>query len=176
MKTFLGVFFVLLCCSFLPAQSSTNYTIEQGTFNNGGNPSPELTSASYRMTLDSIGDSVAQAGLTSASYGMDAGFPPNYPPPGEVLNFRWMNKTTLAWDPYPKMTLYNVYHGNISDLGDGYGHCLQADTSALTLTDASDPPPGGAFYLVTTENSLEEGTLGTNSAGVRRPLPAIPCD
>jgi len=164
-----------LCCgAALQAQSSTNYQIEQGTFNNGGNPSPILASTSYQMTLDAIGDGISAAGLSSASYGMDVGFPPAYPPPGEVLNFRWTDKTTLAWDPYPKMKYYNVYYGDLAQLSSGYGSCLAADVEALTLGGVPAPWTG-SFYLVTTESSLEEGTLGTDSSGVRRPL-SSPCD
>jgi hypothetical protein len=157
------------------AQSSANYRIEQGTFNNGGNPSPILASDSYQMTLDSIGDGIAAAALSSASYEMGTGLPPAYPPPGEVLNLRWFDKDTLAWDPYPKMTLYNLYRGNIANLTDGYGGCLQGNIAGLTADDASPPPAGGYFYLVTTESSIEEGTLGTDSSGARRPL-SSPCE
>jgi hypothetical protein len=166
---------VLLFAAFLPAQQSLNYKIEQGTFNNGGNPSPTLTSTNFQMTLDSIGDGINATGLASASYGMDAGFPPEYPPPGEVLNFRWTSKTSLAWDAYPKMKYYNVYYGNLSSLSTGYGSCLAPDVEGLYLNSVPTPWTG-TFYLVTTENSLEEGTMGNDSSLQRRPLPIPACE
>ena len=79
-KGMFAVGILLFFVPYLPAQTSANYQIEQGTFNNGGNPSPELVSAGYRMTLDAIGDGLAATGLSSGSYEMDPGFPPAYAP------------------------------------------------------------------------------------------------
>jgi hypothetical protein len=171
--------FVSAVCLFAavqaPAQSSANYQIEQGTFNNGGNPVPELTSASYRVTLDAIGDGLAATNLTSGSYEMDPGFPPAYAPPGEVLNLRFTSKTQFGWNPEPSVGAYNTYRG---DLGvfTGYGLCLHTGLTATSDTDAQTPAAGaGYFYLVTAENRInEEGIKGFNSGGTPDPNPA-PC-
>ena len=47
------------------AQTSTNFTLEEYTLNFGGTPSQstELSSASFSITLASIGDTVAATGL-----------------------------------------------------------------------------------------------------------------
>ncbi len=52
------------------AQTSTNFTLEEYTLNSGGTPSQgvDLTSASFSITLASIGDGVVAAGLSSASF------------------------------------------------------------------------------------------------------------
>lgn len=67
------------------AQSSASCTIEQGVFNAGGNPSPVLTSTRFKMTLDAIGDGIAAASLSSASYVSRAGLVPGYPSPREIF-------------------------------------------------------------------------------------------
>ena len=168
--------FVLLAMAvFAPAvvsaQSSASFRIEQGIFNNGGNPAPVLTSTSYQLTLDSIGDALAASGLASASYGMDAGIPPAYPPPGEVLNLRFPAKTTLTWNPEISVGSYNLYRGDRAALPGNYGAKVQAGLTAPTATDSQTPSPGQCLiYLVTASNRLdEEGTKGTDSAGNPRP-------
>ena len=64
---FLGV--VLWAVASL-AQSSANYRLSESVLNAGGDPAPVLTSASYQVTLDAVGDSVSGANLSSASYGI----------------------------------------------------------------------------------------------------------
>jgi len=171
--------FVFLVCSIVaaqaPAQSSADYQIEQGTFNNGGNPVPELTSASYRMTLDSIGEGISASGLSSASHEMDPGFPPTYGPPGEVLNLRFTSKTQFGWNPEPSVGAYNTYRGNLGSFTE-YGACLHYGMTVTTDEDPQTPAAGaGYFYLVTAENRInEEGIKGRDSGGVIEPNPA-PC-
>lgn len=171
MRRCLCVLLVLCGSAVLTAQSSANYQIEQGTFNNGGNPSPELSSASYKMTLDAIGDSLSATGLTSSSYGMDAGFPPDYRPPGEVLNLRFPGKTTLTWTPETSVGSYNLYRGDLAALPVTYGAKVQSGLTAATASDTQSPDPGECLiYLVTASNRLnEEGTKGTTSSGTPRP-------
>ena len=171
----LGWILQLLIPACLIAQSSTNYKVEQGTFNNGGNPSPILTSTNYQMTLDTIGDGINASGLASASYGMDAGFPPDYRPPGEVLNLRFTSKTAFGWNPEPSVGTYNTYRGNIGSFT-GYGTCLHGGLPATSDADTQTPAAGsGYFYLVTAENRLnEEGIKGKDSGGVIEPNPS-PC-
>ena len=159
--------------ALLMAQSSANYKIESGVINSGGNPSPVLTSASYKVTLDAIGDAAAFMGMSSASYNSDGGFAPDYVPPGEVLNQRFTSKTVMTWNPAPSVGAYNVYRGLTTDLGTGsYGSCQQAGLTATSYTESSDPGSGQCwFYLVTAENRLdEEGTSGYASSGSQRPI------
>ena len=128
------------------------------------------------MTLDAIGDGVTATGLASASYGMDAGFPPTYPPPGEVLNLRFSNKTTLAWNPEISVGTYDLYWGPLTDLPlNDYGDYFTCGLTSAQATDTSgDPPPGGLFFLVTANNRInEEGTLGKKSDGNPRPNPGL---
>jgi hypothetical protein len=174
-KGILAAGIILLLVPYLPAQTSANYQIEQGTFNNGGNPSPELTSTSYRVTLDAIGDGLAATGLTSGSYEMDPGFPPTYAPPGEVLNLRFTSKTAFGWNPEPSVGAYNTYRGNLGAFT-GYGACLHPGLTATSDTDTQTPGAGaGYFYLVTAENRIsEEGIKGYDGGGTPHPNPS-PC-
>lgn len=155
----------------LIAQQSTNYTIEQGTFNSGGNPSPILTSTNNQITLDAVGDGINAVGLSGPSYGMDAGFPPDYRPPGEVLNLRFSNATTLTWNPEASVGSYNLYRGDRANLPGNYGAKVQSGLTSATTTDAIHPSSGQCLiYLVTASNRLnEEGTKGYTSSGTPRP-------
>src|SRR5262249_43080936 len=79
------------------AQTSASYKLTESVVNAGGDPRDAsfAASASYRIRLDAIGQSVAGAGFTSAGYHMNAGFAGDYPPPGEVLNVRWSTPALL---------------------------------------------------------------------------------
>lgn len=159
--------------ALLVAQSSTNYNIEQGAINAGGNPAPVLTSTNYKITLDSVGDSVAGTGMSSTSYRSDCGFPPDYVPPEEVLNQRFSSPTLMTWDPEPSVGVYDVYRGLTTGFSGGsYGSCLQAGLTAASYTDSASPSSGQCwFYLVTAENRLgEQGTSGYLSDGSQRPI------
>jgi hypothetical protein len=175
MKCILAAGIFLFCVAFLPAQTSTNYKLEEFTFNNGGNPSPVLSSASYSLTLDAVGDALAASGLASSSYGMSSGFSLNFPPPGEVLNLRFTSKTQFGWNLEPSVGKYNTYRGALGSFS-GYGSCLHGGLTSTTDTDAQTPSAGsGYFYLVTAENRLnEEGIKGRTSGGAVEPNPA-PC-
>jgi len=164
----------LFVAALAPAQSSDNYKIEQGTFNNGGNPVPELTSSSYRMTLDSIGDGISAVGLSSGSYEMDPGFPPTYAPPGEVLNLRFTSKTQFGWNPESSVGAYNTYRGDLGSFS-GYGACWHAGLTVRSDEDTQTPGAGaGYFYIVTAENRInEEGVKGYNSGGIPDPNPVL---
>jgi hypothetical protein len=157
------------------AQSSANFSIEQGTLNNGGNPIPVLSSVNFQITLDAIGDGLAQTGLSSASYGMDSGFAPDYRPPGEVLNLRFTSKTAFGWNPEPSVGKYDTYRGTLGSFT-GYGTCLHGGLAANADTDPAVPSAGtGYFYLVTAKNRIaEEGPKGYNSLGTLDPNPS-PC-
>jgi hypothetical protein len=172
--------FVLLLASgsmSLLAQTSASYQLTESTFNAGGNPAPVLTSASYQMTLDSVGDSVSGGTLSSASFNSSPGFPAAYPPPGEVVTLTFTDKTTLVWTPEGSTGTYNLYRGEITGLPGSYGACkLPANIVGETTTDTDVPASGQCyFYLVTAQNRLaEEGTMGTDSEGNPHPNPA-PC-
>jgi hypothetical protein len=155
------------------AQSSASYEISDSAFNAGGHPDDGtvMTSASYQVSLDAIGDAVLGSGMSSASYGMSAGMVGTYPPPGEVPGLWFTDAVTLAWSPEPSVGVYNLYRDLVSALsGLGYGSCEQQDIAGATTTDSSTPPVGdGYFYLVTAENMLgEEGTKGQDSAAGER--------
>ncbi len=160
------------------AQTSASYKLVEFTLNNGGDPAngTSAASASYRITLDAIGDTVVATGLASASHGMDGGFVSAYPPPGEVHGDRWTSKTTMAWDPEKSVGVYEVYRDLLATLPGSFGACFQSSLTAETATDAATPAAGTAwFYLVTARNELgEEGTKGVRSSGVERPNPS-PC-
>ena len=159
------------------AQTSTNYQLTESVFNAGGNPTPVLTSTSYSMTLDAVGDSVSGATLSSASYNTSTGFPAAYPPPGEVATVRFTDPTTLTWTPEGSTGTYNLYRGSVTDLPGSYGACkVPANIVGETTTDTDIPSSGQCyFYLVTAENRLaEEGTKGYNSSGGEHPNPS-PC-
>lgn len=158
------------------AQTSPNAGNSEHVFNSGGNPAPAVGSASFTITLGSIGDGMSAAGMNSPGYRVDGGFGVAYPPPSEVLNLRFVDPTTLTWDPERSVGSYSVYRGLLSDLSSGYGSCFAEGLMTTQGSDAGIPAAGqGFFYLVTAENRIaEEGTLGDDSAGDPRPNTA-PC-
>ena len=170
---------VLLTAVAGHAQTSASFKLEEHVFNNGGHPADGtvLGSAGYTISLDSIGDTVARTGLSSASFSMDGGFLPAYGPPGEVLELLFHDAITLAWDAEPLAEAYNLYRNRIIDPFDpDYGACLESGIAGTGTVDADAPGPDEAwFYLVTALNRLhEEGTKGTDAAGTERPNPS-PC-
>ena len=176
-----GVFLLallLVCPAF--AQESTSYKVKESVFNAGGDPSQGsvLSSASYRIRLDAVGDSVVQTGLQGPSFHLDGGFVSAYPPPAEIAGLRFLaDKVTLRWDPEKSVGAYNLYRGPLTALAGGStGSCLQATIAGEAATDQATPPLGdGYFYLTTARNRLdEEGTKGYRSSGVERPNP-LPC-
>jgi len=171
----------LLIAPALPvaAQTSTSYRISDHAVNAGGLPTGGTTaaSASFRVTFSSIGDSLVQPGLASASYQMDSSFASCYVPPGETTGLLFTDATTLAWDPEPSVGFYNLYRADLATLsGGGYGACLQPDVPGATTTDSQPLGSGAAFfYLVTAENRLgEEGIKGSDSVGMIRGGSACP--
>jgi hypothetical protein len=154
------------------AQTSASYKLTESTLNNGGNPSQGsvLSSASFHVKLDAIGDAVAQASLSSASFHADAGFVGAHPPPGEVMGLAFTDKQTLTWNPERSAGSYNVYRDALSTLPGGFGFCFAPRLAATTATDAASPSIGtGYFYLVTARSRLdEEGTKGAASSGAQR--------
>ena len=146
------------------AQQSASYKLKEYAFNEGGHPDngTVLTSASFRMTLDAIGDSVAGMRLSSESFRVDGGFVGSYPPPGEVQGLLFIDKDWLWWNQERSAGDYNLYRNDL---------CLWLGISSPPAPDSDVPLPGSPyFYLVTVENLLhEEGTLGFESTGNVRP-------
>jgi hypothetical protein len=155
----------MACALPASAQVSASYRIDEHVFNSGG--SGTLSSATYRITLSSIGDSAVVSRITSASYDAGGGFVGRYPPPGEVLGLTFADPETLQWIVDRSAGSYRVYRDATAS---GYGSCLQPDVSSTSTIDSTVPPVGdGFFYLVTAENRLgEEGTKGYDSADVAR--------
>lgn len=161
------------------AQSSPTHTLTEQVLNAGGRPAQAVTSSSpsYRLSLDSIGESIAGRPLTGPSYRMDGGLAAAHPPPGEVGGLEVLaDGQTLVWSPEPASTTYNVYAGLLSTLPGGYGTCAVAQVAGTSVGDSTIPVPGtGLFYLLTGVNRLwEEGTKGRASNGAERGNPA-PC-
>ena len=168
---------LLLALGTASAQTSASFQLEEYTLNAGGTPSQgtEVVSASFRMTVSSIGDTVSAAGLGSTSFQLDSGFAVAYPPPGEVAAMcggagaclAFTDLQTLIWPTERSAGLYNLYR---DDMSAGYGVCEQQDLGATTATDLSAPSTDNAFYyLVTVENRLaEEGTKGFQSGAIER--------
>lgn len=163
-----------------PAQQSTDYRLSEHLFNAGGHPDRGviLTSAGFRVTLDSIGDPLSASVLMGGSYRVQGGFISIYPPPGEVTGLAFTNPLTLVWDPEPSVGVYNLYRGSLKSLDTAtFGDCLQTNLPVATATDSDPIPPGetGYFYLIAAENSLlEEGTKGFSSDGTPRSGPVCP--
>ena len=103
--------------------------------------------------------------------------------PFEVPGFAWLSDTKFQWTPILCPSHYNVYrttYARLPDvardgLADDYGACLQTGITGNQASDPSSPPSKQThFYLVTAENGVGEGTMGSNSAGVARPN-VTPC-
>ena len=159
------------------AQQSAGFNLEEHTINAGGRPDDGvvMASASFQITLDSIGDAVSGTSMGSASFRIDGGFAGSYPPPREVETLRFTDAVTLAWDVERSAGDYAVYSGVVGNLPADYGVC-EGDVEVTTAT-VDDPVPDDTclFYLVTARNRLgEEGTKGFRSSGPERPNDA-PC-
>ena len=159
------------------AQQSASYKLEEWAFNAGGNPSQGilLTSTSYRIRLDAIGDAAGGGALTAPSFHIGGGFIAPYPPPGEVQNLRFSAPTSMEWDQVVSIGSYNIYRGTVGSFA-GYGTCLQSGLPTEAASIPASPSPGQAFFfLVTAENTInDEGTKGFASSGAMHPN-ASPC-
>ncbi len=175
-----GALLCIVGVSVSVAQTSANYALEEHAFNAGGHPATGISpsSVNFRITLDALGDSLADAPIAGDTFRIHGGFTSAYPPPGEVHGLRFEDAQTLSWDSERSIGVYNVYRDWISALSAlGYGACSQQDLFDELAIDAEVPsPPGeGFFYLVTAENRLnEEGTKGSSSSDSERPN-SSPC-
>jgi hypothetical protein len=157
---------LLLVVAPAPAQTSASYDLEEHTINAGGNPNGGVVpmSASFRISLDSIGEGFSALAARSSSYAMDSCFSSAYPPPQEVENLRFAeSKTMLFWDSERSVGDYSLYRGLLSTIaGLDYGCCEQKCVANEEASDLDSPPVGEGFlYLVSARNRLyEEGTKG----------------
>jgi hypothetical protein len=161
------------------AQESASFRLREQVFNAGGHPvaGQGLESPSFRIGLDSVGESAIATALASASFKMDIGFAAVYPPPAEVQDLRFVDHAGMVWSPEMSVGTYNLYRGIVREIpGSGYGSCIDHDLGTTAGRDDNQPPVGsGWFYLVTASNRLaEEGTKGDRSSGSAR-TPSVPC-
>jgi hypothetical protein len=76
----------------------------------------------------------------------------------------------LRWPAETGALGYNVYRATLTGPGAGdFGACYRQSVAATyTLVDGFSLPGAGHTYLVTAELPGGEGTLGTDSAGIKR--------
>ena len=121
MRWVCGSMMALAAATTLPtarAQTSASYRLQESVLNAGGHPAQGavLSSPSFRVKLDALGDGVLGSALASPSFRMDGGFVGAYPPPGEVRGDRFASKTLLVWDPEKSVGTYDVYRGSLASL------------------------------------------------------------
>lgn len=172
-RTLTVVAALLSACLPAAAQSSSHYELREHTLNAGGRPAQAVVagSASFRVTLDSIGGPVVARAIAGASFRMTAGFDAAYVPPGEVMGVEFLaDRQTLRWLNEARSTAYDVYASRLSTLPGAFGGCAQSRVPGNAWIDTVTPVPGdGRFYLVTGLNRLdEEGTKGVTSGGTER--------
>ena len=155
------------------AQQSASFQLDEHVLNLAGHPEQGSVpgSASYRISLDSLGEGMVRSGISSASFRMDGSFGSAYPPPGEVQDLRFLDATTLAWNAERSVGSYNAYRGALTEVaGNSYGTCWEQDVAGEIVSDAEPVPAGsGFFYLVTAKNRLrEEGSKGRDGDDTER--------
>ena len=162
----------LLYAAATAAQQSATFRISGSALNEGGHPESGvvLTSPSFRVTLDMVGEPVEASSLAGASFRLDAGFVAQYPPPGEVSGVHFSSRDSLVWSPDHSARAYNAYRDLLSNVST-FGVCWQQGLLAEAATETVSPVAGSCwFYLVTAINHLaEEGTKGFQSTGQERP-------
>jgi hypothetical protein len=179
MRTTTIVMVLLMTVGLVSAQESASFKLNEHAFNAGGRPEggSVAASASFRISLDALGDSVKPGLIAGGDYQLGGGFVSAYPPPGEVQLMGFTDHVTLVWTDEPSVGTYRLYRGTIANVGGlAYGDCHESDIVGATTTDA-DPVPmnAGFFYLVTAANMIaEEGPKGHASSGDERGNPA-PC-
>jgi hypothetical protein len=99
--------------------------------------------------------------------------------PGEALNLVVTGTSAasrLIWEQVPEANVYNVYRGLVRIDGWAFQSvCLMAEAAGLLLEETQSPPVGYFYYyLQAATNVCGEGTLGTGTGGMPRPL-VLPC-
>jgi len=165
--------------------TSTNYptpfiptSVDLGTAYAGQN-----VRVRFRIGTDTLGyapgvelRNIATTGLINTPFTSVVADRALCPPPGEVRNQIWTDKTTMVWDHEPSLGTYNLYRDAISAMPGGFGACLQSAIATESAIDTALPTVGaGWFYIVTARSNLgQEGTKGFQSSGAERSNPA-PC-
>ena len=93
--------------------------------------------------------------------------------PPEVQGVGFAGATTLAWSAASGAVAYDVYRGTLSDLTAGIpARCHLYRTTGTSVAAADLPDPKGVYYYLVTGESTTgaEGTAGSDSHGVSRPL------
>jgi hypothetical protein len=164
---------VLWGTAFAAAQQSANFQVEGAVINAAGRPAAGGTasSASFRVSLESIGEAATGVALSSGSLRGEAGFSSAYLPPTETGPLRFTSPERLEWTRDRAAAAFNLYRDALSNLaGLTYGNCLQTHLTDPFAIDPAVPITGdGFFYLVTALNRLvEEGPKGSASSGSLR--------
>lgn len=153
------------------AQSSASFRLEESVFNAGGHPSQGVTmsSASFRISMDSVAENVGGVNMESTSYRVDSGFGTACRPPGIITGLHFAAIDTIMWDADSAAETYNLYRDKLGRITD-YGACFKTGLTSPRAVDGELPGPGGAyFYLATAVNRLaEEGGKGSDSNGDTR--------
>ena len=169
---------LLALSGYVDAQTSTSFKVTENAINAGGHPldASRPASASFRISLGTLGDATVPSVPSSASYRGDGGFVARYAPPGEVRGVQFLSKINLTWSHEPSIGTYNLYRNTLASLPGNFGSCYQFALVGPPFGETSAPPPGsGWHYLITAENRLrEEGTKGRTSSGTER-SDSTPC-
>ena len=99
--------------------------------------------------------------------------------PGEALNLVVSgspSSSLLIWTPVAQANVFNVYRGQVPISGWAYqSACLMSEAASLQLSESQSPPRGSFYYyLQAAKNVCGEGTLGTGTGGIVRPI-AVAC-
>ena len=92
----------------------------------------------------------------------------------------WSDDATLMWDVEASAATYNIYRGELANLGfDHYGDCrndLDGNLADTQLIDGETPSPGGAFFYTIASDSggSKEGTTGVGTCAERSGFSACP--
>lgn len=98
--------------------------------------------------------------------------PKEVSPPGAGVPLHFQSQTRIAWEgpSNNNAEVFNLYRGDVASLGAGNGPaCLQPGLVNPFVEEPDSPTTAtGWFYLVTAENVLGEGQLGSDSLGNAR--------
>jgi hypothetical protein len=105
------------------------------------------------------------SGDTGSLTGFCVRFMPS-PPPGEVPNLRWTDRTTLVWDAAVSATSYDLFRGDPSQLpallNPTSDSCQRGATLEQRMPGQTESPSPGSFYwyLVRGHDAQGEGPPG----------------
>lgn len=110
-------------------------------------------------------------------------FPLTVEKSGENLILGWENLGTIEagrakrFSTGQRAETYQVFEGSLPISGPGsYDHTAIKSTNGtadglIRLTETITPKPGNRYYLINAQGDNLEGTLGTSSSGLARPVP-----